>query len=329
MNRRDLLVLAGLAAAPRAIRAKKQAKPAKQARLPVVGVLNPGFPNLAESSLGLVDGLRELGFVDGATVRIENRWGLGKPELLPAFAEELVRLKVDVILAVARTAINAARLATTILPIVAIDLESDPVAAGFIDSFKAPRGNITGLFLDQPELTGKWLQLIREIVPGARRVAVLWDANTSEDQLRAILAAAKAIQVNIQLIKFRNAAEMDGALSAGLQEQPNALVQLSSPLIIQLADHIASIVAGYRIPAISMIAQFPENGGLMSYGPDLPFWSRRLVRQIAAILKGAKPTDIPAEMPINFELVVNLKTATALGISIPSGILTVADRVID
>ena len=166
MNRRDLLVLAALTVAPRAVRAQKARK------LPVIGVLNPGFPTYDAASLGLMDGLRELGFVDGATVRIETRWGLGKPELLPAFAEELVQLNVDVILAVARTAINAARLATTVLPIVAIDLESDPIAAGFIDSFAAPRGNITGLFLDQPELTGKWLQLIREIVPGARARAI-------------------------------------------------------------------------------------------------------------------------------------------------------------
>ena len=323
MNRRDLLVLAALTVAPRAVSAQQALK------LPVIGVLNPGFPTYDAASLGLMDGLRELGFVDGATVRIETRWGLGKPELLPAFAEELVRLNVDVILAVARTAINAARLATTVLPIVAIDLESDPVAAGFITSYKAPRGNITGLFLDQPELTGKWLQLIREIVPGARRIAVLWDSNTGEDQLRAILAVAKAIPVDVQVIQIRNATEMKSALSASLKAQPEALVQLGSPLILQLSNTIAGMAAQYRIPAISMFRAFSENGGLMSYGPDLSVWFRRLARQIAAILKGAKPADIPAEMPINFALVVNLKAAAALGISIPQDILSSADAVIE
>lgn len=277
MNRRDLLVLAALTVAPRAVSAQQALK------LPVIGVLNPGFPTYDAASSGLMDaqrelgldGLRELGFVDGATVRIEARWGLGKPELLPAFAEELVRLNVDVILAVARTAINAARSATTVLPIVAIDLESDPVAAGFITSYKAPRGNITGLFLDQPELTGKWLQLIREIVPGARRIAVLWDSNTGEDQLRAILAVAKAIPVDVQVIQIRNATEMKSALSASLKAQPEALVQLGSPLILQLSNTIAGMAAQYRIPAISMFRAFSENGGLMSYGPDLSVWFRR------------------------------------------------------
>jgi putative ABC transport system substrate-binding protein len=295
----------------------------------MIGVLNPGFPTNDAAGAGLTDGLRELGFVDGTTVRIETRWGLGKPETLPAFADELIQLHVDVIVAVARPAINGARLATTTLPIVAIDLESDPVAAGFIFSFQAPRGNITGLFLDQPELTGKWLQLIREIVPGARRIAVLYDANTGEDQLHAILAAAKAIPIDLQVIRFRNSTEMESALSANLKAQPEALVQLGSPLIVQLSHIIAGMAAQYRIPAISMFRAFSENGGLMSYGPDLSVWFRRLARQIAAILNGAKPADIPAETPINFELVVNLKTAAALGVSVPQDILSNANAVIE
>jgi ABC-type uncharacterized transport system substrate-binding protein len=173
MNRRDtMLALAAFGAAPLAAKA-----------LPVIGFLHPALPSYTgpgASMVGLREGLREVGYVEGETIKIEARWGQGKAEALPGFAEELVRLKVDVLVAVAPPSVRAAQAATRDLPIVAYDLESDPVASGFVASLATPGGNITGLFLDSPSLTGKWLQLIREIIPDARRVAVLWDANTGD-----------------------------------------------------------------------------------------------------------------------------------------------------
>lgn len=323
MNRRDLLVLGSFAALPLAARA------AQTLHLPVIATLSPGFPTWDAVIAGLKDGLRELGYVEGSTVEIKARWGLGKPETLPALAEELVRLNVNEIVALARPAINAARLATTVLPIVAIDLVSDPVAAGFVASFAEPKGNVTGLFLDQPELTGKWLGFIKEVAPDAKRIAVLWDTNTGEDQVRAISEVAKAISVDLQVLKFRNATEMQIVLVTNLKDRPDGLVQLGSPLINELSSRVASSAAAYRIPAISMYRSFCENGGLMSYGPNLSIWSHRLAGYVATILKGAKPENVPVEKPTNFEFVVNLKVAKSLGIDVPPEILAAANNVIE
>jgi putative ABC transport system substrate-binding protein len=273
--------------------------------------------------------LRELGYVDGETVKIEVRWGQGRTETLPTFAAELVRLKPAVIVAIGRPSIEAARAATKELPIVALDLESDPIASGYVASWAAPGGNLSGLFLDLPGLTGKWMQLIREVVPEARRIAVLWDATTGEYQLRAISAVAKTASVDLQVLEFRNAASMENALGAGLKERPQALIQLGSPLISQLGKRIAEIVAAHDVPAISQFRSFSEGGGLMSYGPVLSAWFRALGPYVSAILKGAKPATLPVEQPTNFELIVNAKAAAALGIKVPQSILLGADEVIE
>jgi putative ABC transport system substrate-binding protein len=262
-------------------------------------------------------------------VRIEACWAQGKTERLAGFAQELVGLKVDVLVAIARLSIEAAKAATKELPIVAFDLESDPVAAGFIASWAAPGGNITGLFLDQPGITGKWLQLIREVVPDAARIAVLWDATTGEYQPRALSAAAKAMSVELQVIEFDDYATMQSALEAGLKARPQALIQLSSPLVIAGANSIAEIVDSYRVPAISPFRAFPDRGGLMSYGPVLPQWEIRLGHLAAIILKRAKPATLPLEQPTNFELVVNVKAAGAIGITMPQALLVQADEVIE
>jgi putative tryptophan/tyrosine transport system substrate-binding protein len=309
---------------------------AQQARrLPVIGFLNPGFtphPSLAGTPAGdnLREGLRKAGYVDGDTCRLEARYGQGKPETLVGFAEELVRLKVDVIVAIARPSIEAAKAATRDIPIVALDMESDPVASGYIASFAAPGGNITGLFMDAPGLTGKWLQQVREAVPDARRVAVLWDVTTGEYGLRALRAAAKANAVDLHVLEFRGVAGLESALVAGLKEGPQALIQLGSPLVTQLANRIADIATTYRMPAIAMFRQFPDSGGLMSYGPVLPIWYQLLgTRYVAAILKGARPADLPVDRPSHFEFVLNMKTAAALGLRIPVGLLAQADVVIE
>ena len=326
MRRRDFISsLAGAAVGwPLGARAQQARK------LPVIGLLYPGFSTPGPGTvMEIMGGLRKAGYVDGETVRIEARYALGKPELIAGFAEELVRLKVDVLIAIARPGIEAAKAATRELPIVAFDLESDPVASGYIASYAAPGGNVTGVFLDAPGLTGKWLQQVREVVPDARRIAVLWDAGTGEYQLRALSAAAKAMSVDLQVLEFRSATEMESALVAGLKELPQALIQLGSPLIRELAKRLADISTEHRMPAISMFRNFPDSGGLMSYGPVLPVWFQIVGRYVTTILKGAKPADVPVDRPHYFEMVLNVKAATAMGLKFPVGLLAQADEVIE
>ncbi len=324
MRRRDLV--AGLTAAPFAAWAQPSPTP------PLVGFLHPGFPSFTGPSASygqLEDGLRGLGYVNGQNLKLEARWGNGKTETLSGLAQELVRLKVDVLVAIARPSIEAAKIATSELPIVGLDLESDPVASGFVASWAAPGGNVTGLFLDLPSLTAKWLQMIREVVPEARQVAVLWDSTTGDSQLRSISAAAKTMGIELQVLEFRDTPTMERVLDAGLGERPQALVQLGSVLINQSGRRIAEIVAKYGVPAISQFRSFSEGGGIMSYGPVLSAWFRELAPYVTAILKGAKPAALPVRQPTNFEFVVNMKAAAILGITIPPTILLRADEVIE
>lgn len=331
MRRREFIGLASGAAVGWSLAASAQ--PAR--KLPVIGFLHPGFPdNPGLSRLLAFDnlkaGLRQAGHVDGETIRIEARFGLGKPETLARFAEELVRIKVDVLVVAARPAIEAAKAATRDIPIIALDLESDPVASGYVASLAVPGGNITGLFLDAPSLAAKWLQQVREVVLDARKMAVLWDANTGEYQLRALSAAVKTMSVDVQVIEFRNSAEMEPALIRGLKEGPQALIQLGSPLIQQLSNRIADICATHRMPAVSMFRSFPDSGGLMSYGPVLSAWYQLLgTRYVDAILKGARAADLAVDRPTRFEMVLNAKAATAMGLKIPVNLLAQADEVIE
>jgi putative tryptophan/tyrosine transport system substrate-binding protein len=328
MNRRDtVLALAALGAVPLAAHAQ-------QARtVPVIGWLNPGFRGAitgpSSAYEGLRAGLRASGYIEGETIRIEERWAQGKPEALPGLAQELVGQKVDIIVAVAPPAVRAAAAATRELPIVAQDLETDPVASGLAASLARPGGNLTGLFLNHADLAAKWLQMVKEIVPGARRIAVLRDASTGPYQIAAITAAAKTLDVGLQVLEFRDAAGILGALNAGLKDRPEALVQLGSPLINQSGKAIADFVTTHRLPSISPFRSFTENGGLLSYGPNLPIVYRGLAVYISKILKGAKPGDLPIQQPTHFELIVNLKAAKTMGIKIAQGILVRADELIE
>jgi putative ABC transport system substrate-binding protein len=261
-------------------------------------------------------------------VKIEGRWARGKPDALLRLAQELVALKVDVLVAVAPPAVRAAKQATATLPIVAYDLEGDPIASGFAASLGRPGGNLTGLFLDHPQIAGKWLQLLREVVPGALRIAVLWDVSTGEAQMRAITAAAKALSVELALLEFRDAGEMQSALESGLKARPQALVLLGSPQIFRWAQTIAEFCARTRLPAISPFRSFAESGGLMSYGVNQTLLLRQLAPYVVKILKGAKPGDLAIEQPSHFEFFVNQKAAKALGITLAQAVLVRADEVI-
>jgi putative ABC transport system substrate-binding protein len=330
VRRREFIFLFGGAAAmfPRCLSAQLVRK------IPIIGFLHPGFSEQAtgpsQAINHLRDGLTEIGYTEGQTIEIQARWGRGRPETLVGLAEDLVRLRVDILVTVARPSIEAAKAATKDLPIIAVDLESDPVASGFVSSLAAPGGNLTGLFLDLPGLSAKWLQLVREVVPQARRIGVLWDISTGPSQLDAIRIAAKAIPIDLQILEFRDAAGMEDALSTGLKAQPDALIQLGSPLINQAADRVVKFSTERHLPAISPFRSFVEAGGMMSYGPNLPIMFRRaLPSYVSKILLGAKPADLPVEEPTNFELVVNLKTARELGITIPPAVFARATEVIE
>jgi len=218
--------------------------------------------------------------------------------------------------------------ASRTVPIVGDNLEDDPVESGFVASIARPGGNVTGLFLNLPDLTGKWLELVKEVVPAPRRIAVLWDATTSPLQLRAINRAAQSAMVELRILEVRRPAEYADVLKAAMKDKPQALIQLSSPLIRQASPVLAELTRKSRLPAISMFRLFPEAGGLMAYGPDLPAFFARSASYVDKILNGARPADLPVEQPTKFELVINLKTARALGLTIPQSILVRADQVI-
>jgi ABC-type uncharacterized transport system substrate-binding protein len=300
------------------------------ARIPSVGVLRHGPSDKTAGSIGaLRQGLRELGYVEGQTIVLEYRFSGQKAETMPAHAADLVRLKVDVLFAGGVPAISAAIGASRTIPIVGIDLEGDPVESGFIASFARPGGNVTGLFLDQPGLVGKLLELLREVSPGARQIAVLWDSTTGPYQMRAIEAAAKSLAIEAQVFEFRNPAELDVVLRTAMRGRPRPLIQLSTPLASSISKKVAEFSATNRIPVISLLRRSTEDGGLLSYGPDLARFYRRAAAYVDKILKGANPAELPVEQPTNFELVINLRSAKALGLTIPPALLTRADKIIE
>jgi putative tryptophan/tyrosine transport system substrate-binding protein len=296
----------------------------------VLGVLHTGAGGLARSLDTVRRGLRDLGYVDGQTIVIEVRLAGGKSEAFAGLAADLVQRKVDVLFASGPAAVRAARHATTTIPIVALDLESDPVQAGFAGSLARPGGNITGLFLDQSSLTGKWLELIREAAPGTRRIAVLVDPMTGPWQLAAVKAAAATLGLDLQVLEVRGLGDLDAALDAVVKGGLQALVHLSSPLFdnAPAVKRTADFAMKHRLPAISMFRRFAEAGGLLAYGPNQREYYKRLTVYIDRILKGAKPADLPIEHPTTFEFVINLKAAKQIGLTFPPNVLARADRVI-
>jgi putative ABC transport system substrate-binding protein len=311
-------------------------------KLPVVGVLNtfhatPGHlgplgPELPRHTTvpALRLGLRELGYVEGHTIALEFRFAEGRPEVLPQLAAELVHRRVDVLVANGPAAVSAAREAAGAIPIVAIDLESDPVQQGWVRSIAQPGGNITGLFMDLPSLTGKWLELLKEAVPGLARVAVLWDPTTGPHQANALRGAAGRLGVAIHLVEIDDPERYGPLLTTAMEARPGALVQLSSPLVAapRYAKQIAAFTVQHQLPAISPFKAFAEAGGLMAYGPDLTQFFGRVAVYVDKLLRGAKPGELPVEQPRKFELVINLKAAKALGITIPPSLLLLADEVL-
>jgi putative ABC transport system substrate-binding protein len=271
-------------------------------------------------------GLRDLGYVEGENIVLEFRSATGGAERLPGYAAEFVQQNADVLVAIGPSALRAANDATSRIPVVAMDLETDPVASGYVRSLRQPGGNITGLFMDTG-LAGKWLELLRAVVPEIRNVAVLWDSGTGSAQLAAVKAAAPGIAVQLQVLEIRSAGDLDAALDAGLKGAAKALMMLSSPVVGATVNskRIAAFVASNRLPAISPFRSFTEAGGLMSYGPSILDVYRNTSTFVDKILKGAKPGDLPIELPKN-DLVINRNAANALGVTIPQSLLLSADE---
>jgi len=276
-------------------------------------------------------GLRELGYVEGKDIVIEYRWAEGRFERLPALAADLVRLKVDVILAAGPPAAPAAKDATESIPIVTTSA-IEPVESGLVASLARPGGNITGLTSTAgPEIVGKQLQLLKEAVPKVSRVAVLWNP-TNPAHLLALgeaKVAARSLGVQLQLLETRGPDEFERAPAAATRERAGALLILRDPMFFVHRTRFADFAAKSRLPTMSGLREFVEAGGLMGYGPSLPDLFRRAPTFVDKILKGAKPADLPVEQPTKFELVINLKTAKALGLTIPRSILIRADKLIE
>ena len=319
-----MVLVCALLAAPLAGAAQPPAK------VPRIGILwlNP-LPPTAHLVEAFRQGLRELGYVEGQNITIEFRSAEGKVERLPDLAAELVRLKVDVIMTGATDPIRAAQQATRTIPIV-MGISVDPVSQGFVASLARPGGNITGLSLRTLDLVGKRLELLKEVVPKVSRVAVLWNADNPGVALsfREAAVAAEALKVELRSLVVRGSNEFETAFQAATQERAGALIVLDDPLTFRNRVRIADRAVKHRLPSIFGPREYVEAGGLMSYAANQEQMYRRAATYVDKILKGAKPADLPVEQPMKFELVVNLKTAKALGLTIPRSVLSMADEVI-
>jgi ABC-type uncharacterized transport system substrate-binding protein len=317
----------GLLAAPLAAAAQQAAK---IARIGYLAANMSASPNLHEA---FRQGLRDLGYVEGRNVLIEYRDAEGKPERLPALATELVALKVDVIVAGSTPGALAAKQATRTLPIV-FAAAADPVTSGLVTSLAQPGGNVTGLSLLAPELVGKCLELLTQAVPGVSRVAVLWQPGgqgerTEQDMLKAADGTARALGVRVQVVEARGPKDFDRAFSRMTRVRAGALTVLPSGMFNNERRRLVDLAGKNRLPAVYPLREYVDAGGLMAYGPDLADLSRRAATYVEKLLKGAKPADLPVEQPTKFGVVINLKTAKALGLTIPPSLLQRADRVIE
>jgi putative ABC transport system substrate-binding protein len=321
LTRLALILLVVIASAAEAQSARK---------LPVVAVLSTGSPAQSAPTVeAFRQGLRELGYVEGQSIAIELRWA-ERPEHLPDLAAEIVKGKVDVIVTQGTPAAQAARKATSTIPIV-MATSGDPVAIGLVASLAKPGGNVTGNSILGPDVIGKRLALVKELVPGLSRIAVL--ANPANPMhpfhVKEAEGAAKRIGVALQSLEARGPEDFERVLQAATAARAGALVAFGDPVLTAHRAQLASAAIKHRVPAVYELSGFAEAGGLATYGPSLPGMFRRAAVYVDKILKGARPAELPIEQPSTFELVINLKTARTLGLAIPHAVLVRADRVID
>jgi putative ABC transport system substrate-binding protein len=330
MNRRTFLygLALGTLCAPLAVAAQQAAK------IPRVGVLRPGSPPPADfrQREAFERGLRELGWTPGTSILIEYRYAEGRRERMPELAADMVRLSVDVIVAGASDAVRAAQQATRTIPIVMSTLP-DPVGQGLVQSVARPGGNTTGIDLDAEELAGKQLELLKEAIPSLSRVAILRNPaqyGTWRAVKRQIDAAARALKLEVQDFPVSRPDGLAAAFVAMNQARTGAILVRRDPLVIERSRaEVVALAAQHRLPAIYSFREFPDSGGFMSYGANVYEIHRRSATFVDKILKGTKPADLPIEQPTKFELVINLKTAKALSLTIPQTLLLRADQVIE
>ena len=298
-----------------------------RAKVPRVGWLASGFPpsEAARQQSPFWQGLHELGWAEGQNIAVEWRYAEENYDRLPALAAELVQLGIDVIVAGDSRAIPAAKQATDTIPIV-MTVSGDPVRSGYVASLARPGGNITGLTNISPELAGKRLEFLKEAVPGMAHLAVLGEP--AHPDWPEIAVAVQEWGVQLQALKVQRADEFEPAFDATMREHADALLVLPSPLTNRHGRRIVNLAAESRLPAMYALKEYVRVGGLMAYGPSIPDLYRRAAYYVHRILKGAKPADLPVEQPMKFEFVINLKTAQALGLTLPPTLLFQADEVI-
>jgi putative ABC transport system substrate-binding protein len=303
-----------------------------KAMVPRVGYLTsaqcprdaPGAPS------PFFEGLRNRSYVVGQTIAIECRFSdQADDQRFRAMAGELIEAKVDVIVGISSTATRALMSFTSTIPVVALDLETDPIASGLAASLARPGGNVTGIFLDALELNGKRLEVIRELVPKVSKIAVIWDASMDPAPLRAAEMAAQAIGIQLLALAVRRPEELAGALEAAVREQSGAVMVIQSPFMEVHGAQIAALALKRRLPAVGLLPTFVKQGGLVSYGPDVLELLRYLGSFVDRIVKGTRPGELPIERPTRLYLAVNLKTAKALGVAVPASLLARADQVIE
>jgi putative tryptophan/tyrosine transport system substrate-binding protein len=324
MTRREFITLLGGAAAGWPFTARAQ----QRGRLPTIGFL--GAPTLISGRGWLeafVQRMRELGWIEGQTIVIEVRWGEGRAERYSALAAEFVRLKIDVIVT-SGAAVVAAKQATSVIPIVFP--AAHPLGSNLVASLARPGGNVTGLSMQQPDLASKRLQLLREVVPGLRRLTILANVGypSAVVEMGEVQAAVRTLGFEATTLEIRRAEEIAPAFE-GLRGGADALYVCSEPLVNTNRIRVITLALGARLPTMYGYREFVESGGLMSYGPNIPDLFRRAGDYVDKILRGAKPGDLPVQQPTKFDLVINLTTAKALGLKIPESFLLRADEVIE
>jgi putative ABC transport system substrate-binding protein len=323
MRRREFITLVGGAAVAWPLAARAQQRTGK---IPRVGFL---LNVQSELVVALFDGLRDAGYIDGQNIVVEARFTGNMLDRIAEFANELVALNCDVIFAAGPHNIQALMRATSTIPVVGIDLESDPIANGWASSIGRPGGHLTGVFLDLPDLGGKQIELLKEAVPTVSRLAFLWDSTVGLIQFHATEAAARTAGVAPLSLPIQRPEDFKDAFDRAASERAHAMVVLSSPLVFSQRSQIADLALKAHLPTISLFTLFPRSGGLMAYGPNFPEMWKRAATYGDRILKGAKAGELPIERPSKFELVINLKTAKALGVDVPWFLQQRADEVIE
>jgi putative ABC transport system substrate-binding protein len=330
MRRRDLVLVAGTA-----FLSSRMGRAQQGERVRRIGYFSgvTGSPDDVfgvQQTRALVEGLRELGWFDGRNITMEHRFSGSGHERMRSSARELIALKPDVIVSTGGLRLAALLEETRSLPIV-FTFVSDPVASGFVASLGRPGGNATGIGVNEAPIAGKWLELLKEIAPGTTRALVLMAAESRPQQLLAdaVAAAAPSLGLTLATARVTEPADYDREIEAFARETGGGLVALSNPVIANILERVHALAARYRLPAVYNYPIFAQTGGLVSYGPDTVALLHEVARYVDKILRGAKPGDLPVQQPTRFRLVVNLKTAKALGLTVPRSILARADEVIE